>query len=104
MAYYKITNIKGVMDYELIHGDIVDVLDIHYLKDYRRRGYYYFSNGDIKTCYLSTKETEANKYLAQFKGIKEAEGKIDAESLREYTRERLENEKTLEILVNLSEE
>jgi len=41
---------------------------------------------------------EADKILARFRTKEEAERNIDPESLREYIRERIENQKTLELL------
>ncbi len=41
---------------------------------------------------------EADKILARFRTKEEAEQHIDPESLREYIRERIENQKTLELL------
>jgi trigger factor len=47
-------------------------------------------------------EEEANKFLSRFKTPEEAEEVIDPESLREYTKERIENQKTLEFLESLA--
>jgi len=41
---------------------------------------------------------EADKFLSRFRTKEEAERNIDPESLREYIRERIENQKTLEFL------
>lgn len=41
---------------------------------------------------------EADKFLTRFRTIKEAEEHIDPESLREYIKERIENQKTLAFL------
>ena len=47
-------------------------------------------------------EEEANKFLAQFKSPEEAEKVIDPQTLINYTRERIENKKTLELLEKMA--
>lgn len=47
---------------------------------------------------------EADKFLAQFKTVEQAEDVIDSDALQEYTKERIESQKTLEFLGNLSKE
>ena len=46
---------------------------------------------------------EANKFLARFKTPEEAEKVIDPQSLISYTKEKLENQKTLKFLEELAE-
>ena len=47
-------------------------------------------------------EEEANKFLAQFRTPEEAEKVIDPETLINYTKERIENQKTLKFLEKLT--
>ena len=47
-------------------------------------------------------EEEANKFLAQFKSPEEAEKVIDPQTLVNYTRERIENQKTLQLLEKMA--
>lgn len=47
-------------------------------------------------------EEEANKFLAQFKSPEEAEKVIDPQTLINYTRERIENKKTLQLLERMT--
>ena len=47
-------------------------------------------------------EEEANKLLAQFKSPEEAEKVIDPQTLVNYTRERIENQKTLQLLEKMA--
>lgn len=49
-------------------------------------------------------EKEANKFLAQFDSPESAEKVIDPQTLINYTRERIENKKTLKMLEELAEE
>ena len=64
MTYYKMTKTEGVLDYELIRGDIADVLDIDSLRDYVREGYCYYSDTpNLRVYYLSTKITKENKII-----------------------------------------
>jgi trigger factor len=45
---------------------------------------------------------EANKVLTQYRNVEEAQKAIDPKVLREYTKEKIENEKTLRFLENLA--
>lgn len=47
-------------------------------------------------------QQEANKYLARFDSVEEAQKKVDPEELREYTRGVLRNEKVFEFLEHVS--
>ncbi len=47
-------------------------------------------------------EEEANRFLAQFRSPEEAEKVIDPQTLVNYTRERIENQKTLELLEKMA--
>lgn len=48
-------------------------------------------------------KNEADRFLARFSSVKEAQETIDPESLREYIKERIENQKTLQWLENFAQ-